>query len=59
MSGEYDAFKNMLTSFPKGLVACVSDSYDIMKVAQSSATSLDKTILIDKHAKICYCEFYS
>jgi len=29
--GEYDAFKNMLTSFPKGLVACVSDSYDIHK----------------------------
>lgn len=29
--GEMDAFKNMLTAFPKGLVACVSDSYDIYK----------------------------
>lgn len=28
--GEYNAFKNMLTSFPKGTVACVSDSYDII-----------------------------
>jgi nicotinamide phosphoribosyltransferase len=28
---EVDAFKNMLTSFPKGLVAVVSDSYDIYK----------------------------
>jgi nicotinamide phosphoribosyltransferase len=29
--GELDAFKNMLTQFPTGLVACVSDSYDIYK----------------------------
>jgi len=27
--GECDAMKNMLDSYPKGLVACVSDSYDI------------------------------
>lgn len=26
---EYDAFQNMLTQYPDGLVACVSDSYDI------------------------------
>lgn len=28
---EVDAFANMLTQFPSGLVACVSDSYDIYK----------------------------
>lgn len=28
---EVDAFRNMLTAFPKGLVACVSDSYDVFK----------------------------
>lgn len=28
---EIDAFRNMLTKYPKGLVACVSDSYDIFK----------------------------
>merc|ERR1719487_127336 len=28
-SGEKDAMKNMLEKYPKGLVACVSDSFDI------------------------------
>ena len=28
---EVDAFRNMLTQFPDGLVACVSDSFDIYK----------------------------
>lgn len=28
-SGEVDAMRNMLTQYPTGLVACVSDSYDI------------------------------
>ncbi len=28
-TGELEAFKNMLTQFPKGLVAIVSDSYNI------------------------------
>lgn len=27
--GEVDAFRNMLTQWPTGLVACVSDSYDL------------------------------
>jgi len=30
-TGEKDAFKNMLTQYPKGLVAVVSDSYDVYK----------------------------
>lgn len=29
--GEVDAYRNMLKRYPKGLVACVSDSYDIYK----------------------------
>ncbi|KAL3852341.1 hypothetical protein ACJMK2_015998 [Sinanodonta woodiana] len=32
--GEYEAFKNMLTRFPKGLVACVSDSYNIWNACE-------------------------
>lgn len=31
---EEKAFKNMLTQFPKGLVACVSDSYNIYEASE-------------------------
>ena len=31
--GEIEAMKNMLEQYPKGLVACVSDSYDIWNAA--------------------------
>ncbi len=31
---EVDAFENMLDQFPKGLVACVSDSFDIFKACK-------------------------
>merc|ERR1712039_976205 len=31
---EVDAMKNMLDQYPKGLVACVSDSYDIFKACE-------------------------
>merc|ERR1712054_660680 len=34
-SGECDAMKNMLTQYPKGLVACVSDSYDIYNACKN------------------------
>jgi nicotinamide phosphoribosyltransferase len=30
-NGELDAFRNMLEKYPKGLVACVSDSFDIFR----------------------------
>ena len=33
-SGEVDAFKNMLDQNPTGLVACVSDSFDIFKACE-------------------------
>lgn len=32
--GEYDAFKNMLTKFPTGLVAVVSDSYNLWNACE-------------------------
>ena len=31
MPGEADAFRNMLERYPRGVVACVSDSYDIFR----------------------------
>jgi len=33
--GEVDAFKNMLTQYPEGLVAVVSDSYDIYNACKN------------------------
>nr|QHX41457.1 nicotinamide phosphoribosyltransferase-like protein [Halisarca dujardinii] len=33
-TGEKDAFKNMLTQFPNGPVACVSDSYNIWNACE-------------------------
>lgn len=32
---EYEAFANMLDQFPEGLVACVSDSYNIIKACEA------------------------
>merc|ERR1719330_1990260 len=32
--GELDAMKNMLDQYPKGLVACVSDSFDIFQACE-------------------------
>lgn len=34
-SGESDAYKNMLDKFPEGLVAIVSDSYDVFNAASN------------------------
>lgn len=34
VDGEVDAMKNMLTSYPTGLVACVSDSFDVFKACK-------------------------
>jgi len=33
-AGEVDAFRNMLTAYPTGLVACVSDSYDVFRACE-------------------------
>merc|ERR1719356_1107364 len=43
--GEVEAMRNMLTQYPKGLVACVSDSYDIFKACTDYwGTELKATI---------------
>ena len=34
-AGEIDAFRNMLTQYPKGLVAVVSDSYSIYNACEN------------------------
>jgi nicotinamide phosphoribosyltransferase len=34
-AGEVDAFRNMLVQYPKGLVACVSDSWDIINACRN------------------------
>jgi nicotinamide phosphoribosyltransferase len=34
-AGEVDAMRNMLTQYPKGLVACVSDSWDIINACRN------------------------
>jgi len=42
---EVDAMRNMLEKYPKGLVACVSDSYDIYKACEEYwGTELKKMI---------------
>lgn len=43
---ELDAYKNMLEAYPTGLVACVSDSYDIFNAAEALwGTALKDRIL--------------
>lgn len=32
---ELEAYRNLLTQYPKGMIACVSDSYDIMQACES------------------------
>merc|ERR1712127_975972 len=42
---ELDAFRNMLVQYPKGIVACVSDSYDIYQACEKYwGTELKATI---------------
>ncbi len=44
--GEVKAFENMLDQFPEGLVACVSDSFDIFKACEKSwGTELKDKVL--------------
>ncbi len=42
---ELAAFKNMLDTYPSGLVACVSDSYDIYNACEKLWPSLKKQII--------------
>lgn len=44
-SGEYDAVRNLLETHPTGLVACVSDTYNIFAACKHYATELKDLIM--------------
>lgn len=50
--GEYEAFKNMLTQFPSGLVACVSDSYDIWNACEHVWGEQLKDIIVNREGSL-------
>ena len=49
--GENEAFKNMLTNFPTGLIACVSDSYDIWNACEKIWGKELKDLVISRGSK--------
>ena len=49
--GEVEAFRNMLEKFPSGLVACVSDSYDIWNACTSIWGSTLKNMIEQRGEK--------
>merc|ERR1719198_1708091 len=44
-AGEVGAYKNMLDAYPKGLVAIVSDSYDVWKAVDIYGNELKDQIM--------------
>jgi len=46
--GEQDAFKNMLTQYPKGVVAVVSDSYDVFNAVDNLWGKELKQMILDR-----------
>ncbi|XP_071082856.1 nicotinamide phosphoribosyltransferase-like [Haliotis cracherodii] len=46
--GEFEAFKNMLTKFPEGAMACVSDSYDIFNACEKVWGEELKDVIIER-----------
>lgn len=49
---EADAFRNMLTAFPDGLVACVSDSYDIYHACEKLWGELLKPDVVHRNGTL-------
>lgn len=45
---EYEAYKNMLTAYPEGLVACVSDSYNIYNACEKLWGQLLKPDVVNR-----------
>ena len=45
--GEIEAFQNMLTRFPTGLMACVSDSYNIWNACEKVSVMKEKVLIIE------------
>ena len=50
--GELDIFKNVLKTFPSGLVACVSDSYDIFKACEEYWGENLKTEILEREGTL-------
>src|SRR5713101_2471670 len=46
---ESDAFENMLRQFPEGLVACVSDSYDILQACAEIWGNKLRQLVLDRN----------
>jgi nicotinamide phosphoribosyltransferase len=51
VEGECDAMKNMLTSYPQGLVACVSDSFDLFRACEKYWGTELKQMIKDRCAE--------
>jgi len=51
-SGEVDAFRNMLTQYPTGLVACVSDSYDIFNACSNLWGGELKDLIVQRQGRL-------
>jgi len=49
---EADAFRNMLAAFPEGVVACVSDSYDIYNACENLWGELLKPDVAHRHGTL-------
>ena len=47
--GELAAMRNMLTQYPSGLVACVSDSYDIWKAINDKWGKSLKNLVMERN----------
>jgi nicotinamide phosphoribosyltransferase len=50
--GECDAMKNMLTKYPKGIVACVSDSYDVFNACKNYWGGELKDLILQREGKL-------
>lgn len=50
--GELDVFKHLLKTFPTGLVACVSDSYNIFKACDEYWGETLKTEILDREGTL-------
>jgi len=50
VDGELDAMRNMLTQYPEGLVACVSDSFDIWRACEKYWGGELKQMILDRPA---------
>lgn len=50
--GEYEAFSNMLDKYPTGLVACVSDSYNIFEACEAWSSEPLRTRVLEREGTL-------